>query len=148
MMEADGCVDVTCASIEDDFDLTEANLLLYNPWLASSGCDTSLYEGLEDDDMRALCVAVGGTSSPTTTTAIPITTSSTTTTSGASPTITPMPDIVENCTKYHVVVEGDGCYDISVAYDISLSDFYSWNPDIGTDCYNLWLGYGVCVGVS
>lgn len=143
---------MTCASIEDDFALTEANLLLYNPWLASTGCDAALYDGLADDDLRALCVAVGGDTSSSTTTTVPTTTPATTTTttssSETSPTITPMPDIVDNCTKYHVVVDGDGCYDIAIAYDISLSDFYAWNPDVGTDCASLWLGYGVCVGVS
>ncbi len=30
----------------------------------------------------------------------------------------------------------------------SASDFYTWNPAVGTDCGGLWLGYYYCIGVA
>lgn len=144
--------DVNCLSIEEDFSLTETQLLAYNPWANSAaGCDSGIYDGLGDDDFRALCVAVGSTSSVQSSTTTPTPTSTvptSTAASSASPSITPMPDITDKCTKYHVVVQGDGCWAIANEYGISLDDFYAWNPDVGTDCSSLWLGYGVCVSIS
>lgn len=51
----------------------------------------------------------------------------------------------QNCGKWATVAEGDTCASISVAYGISLSDFYFLNPEISTDCTNLWLSYAYCV---
>ncbi|UZP40385.1 hypothetical protein NXS19_008201 [Fusarium pseudograminearum] len=28
-----------------------------------------------------------------------------------------------------------------------MTDFFKWNPAVGTACTNLWVGYNVCVGV-
>jgi hypothetical protein len=56
--------------------------------------------------------------------------------------------IISNCNKYHLVESGDGCASIASAYGISLSNFYSWNPAVGSSCGALWLGYYVCVGTS
>ncbi|KAL4772369.1 hypothetical protein BDW60DRAFT_216720 [Aspergillus nidulans var. acristatus] len=56
--------------------------------------------------------------------------------------------IISNCNKYHQVESGDGCASIASAYGISLSNFYSWNPAVGSSCGALWLGYHVCVGTS
>lgn len=52
-----------------------------------------------------------------------------------------------SCTRWHVIVSGDGCWAIANNAEISLDDFYAWNPTAGTDCSALWLGYAVCVGV-
>ncbi|KAL4767932.1 hypothetical protein BDW60DRAFT_226112 [Aspergillus nidulans var. acristatus] len=86
-----------------------------------------------------------GTPTPTngTTTAPP--TSTTSTTSAPSPT---MDGTASNCNKYHYVVEGDGCADLSTQYGISLDDFYTWNPGVGSDCQTLKTEFYVCVGVS
>ncbi|KAL2820421.1 hypothetical protein BJX63DRAFT_380755 [Aspergillus granulosus] len=80
------------------------------------------------------------------------TTSFTTVTTTASATVTgPAPQqtgIVSNRNKYHLVESGDGCASIANAYGISLSNFYNWNPAVGSSCGSLWLGYYVCVGTT
>jgi LysM repeat protein len=53
--------------------------------------------------------------------------------------------IPTGCSKYHTVVSGDGCFDIAATYGIALSQFYAWNPPVGTDCSGLWLDYSYCV---
>lgn len=30
---------------------------------------------------------------------------------------------------------------------IAYSDFYSWNPAVGTSCASLWPGYYVCIAI-
>lgn len=51
----------------------------------------------------------------------------------------------QDCGKWATVKDGDNCASISVAYGISLSDFYFLNPEVDTDCLNLWLGSAYCV---
>ncbi|KAI1114379.1 hypothetical protein F5Y14DRAFT_175542 [Nemania sp. NC0429] len=53
-----------------------------------------------------------------------------------------------NCNKYYTVQSGDGCDKIEAQFGITLQQLYQWNPAIGADCTNLWLGYAICVGVS
>ncbi|KAK7937862.1 uncharacterized protein PG986_014730 [Apiospora aurea] len=55
--------------------------------------------------------------------------------------------MVGSCTAFHLVVSGDGCYDIAVSAGVSLDDFYSWNPSVGSDCGSLWGGFNVCTAV-
>ncbi|KAK2845291.1 hypothetical protein FQN49_005861 [Arthroderma sp. PD_2] len=57
------------------------------------------------------------------------------------------PGAVCECEKWHQVASGDVCDDIQKKYKVSADDFNSWNPDVGADCNNLWVGYNVCVGV-
>lgn len=45
-----------------------------------------------------------------------------------------------------IVVTGDVCSSICAKYGISLSDFYSWNPGVGSKCQSLWLNTYCCVG--
>lgn len=54
--------------------------------------------------------------------------------------------MVSGCTKFYLVVAGDGCWVIADANSITLDDFYAWNPAVGTDCTNLQPTYYVCVG--
>ncbi|OQD78885.1 hypothetical protein PENANT_c074G05123 [Penicillium antarcticum] len=55
--------------------------------------------------------------------------------------------MVSDCDLFHLVVSGDGCYDIAAAADIALDDFYTWNPVVGTSCAYLYLGDYVCIGI-
>ncbi|GAB1202090.1 hypothetical protein APSETT445_000701 [Aspergillus pseudonomiae] len=43
---------------------------------------------------------------------------------------------------------GDECALIAAKNGITLSDFYSWNPAVGSTCSSLQAGYWVCIGVS
>ncbi|KAJ6025073.1 hypothetical protein N7540_005870 [Penicillium herquei] len=59
----------------------------------------------------------------------------------------PMAGTIDTCTEWHLVVSGDGCWAIEQEYDITTTDFTTWNPNVGSDCTDLWLDYYVCVGV-
>ncbi|KAK3679998.1 hypothetical protein LTR78_000375 [Recurvomyces mirabilis] len=139
-----------CAQIESEYSLTDSSLIDWNTWLSSSDCDTGLYANLDEGDYRPLCVGLNatqsigtisagpsGTPSPTT-----VTTGGTTTTVAMGPTAS---GEVEGCEVYHTVVDGDSCYGIETTYDITVSQFYAWNPSVGSDCTGMWLGYAYCV---
>jgi LysM repeat protein len=56
--------------------------------------------------------------------------------------------VLESCTKFHKVKEGDTCYDIANDNKITLNTFYKWNPAVKTDCSALELGTYVCISSS
>jgi LysM repeat protein len=90
-------------------------------------------------DTRAVCIGVGSAS--TTTTA-----SSTGTATQTSSTMGPTPtDTVAGCQKFYTVVDGDDCASIESEFDITLAQFYAWNPSVGSQCTNLWLEEPYCV---
>lgn len=120
------------------------------------------------------CISINADGSPpgdyvdptTTTSGAPITTSSgapTATSSGAATTTTSPPTttssggiatptptqngMVEGCKAFYKAVANEGCLLITEAHGIELADFYKWNPDVGTECTNLWPDYYVCVKV-
>ncbi|KAJ4367803.1 hypothetical protein N0V85_009115 [Neurospora sp. IMI 360204] len=90
--------------------------------------------------IAAFCVSVLSASAAKATTLSAITTSAT----APGPT---QPGLAADCTKFHLVVSGDTCNAIESQYHITASDFNKWNPSVGAECDNLWLGYYVCVGV-
>lgn len=92
-------------------------------------------------------VCVGVTGTPTTRP------SSTTPSATPSPTGNgpqpQQPGIVQECQRYYLVEQGDFCQAIVDKYGtFSLSQFYSWNPAVGSNCGGLQAGYYVCVGVA
>lgn len=65
------------------------------------------------------------------------------------PVHTPSPTQVgmtKGCNAFYKVQNGDNCSDVAADNDVSLNDFYKWNPDVGSDCRNLQLNVYVCVG--
>ncbi|KAF2420717.1 hypothetical protein EJ08DRAFT_702391 [Tothia fuscella] len=58
------------------------------------------------------------------------------------------PNVTLSCNKWYLVVENDICLKVVNKINISLADFYTWNPDVGSTCAYLLLGYYVCVGVA
>ncbi|EAW14094.1 putative LysM domain protein [Aspergillus clavatus NRRL 1] len=66
----------------------------------------------------------------------------------ATSTVQPMPGTISTCTKYYQVASGDSCWSIEQANSITATQFNTWNPDVGSECAHLWLGYFVCVGAS
>jgi hypothetical protein len=56
--------------------------------------------------------------------------------------------MVSNCNYFHLVVTGDTCYDLAAANSITQTQFYDWNPAVGSSCAGLDTGYYVCVGIS
>ncbi|KAF1812797.1 hypothetical protein P152DRAFT_395832 [Eremomyces bilateralis CBS 781.70] len=89
------------------------------------------------------CVAIPGT--PATRTAPPPTVTT------LPPGTEPLPQqtgISTGCTKYWLVGGDDDCYSIIYGNEISVDDFYAWNPAIGAGCQGLEEGYFVCVGTD
>ncbi|OKP00965.1 hypothetical protein PENSUB_7546 [Penicillium subrubescens] len=86
-----------------------------------------------------VCVGVVGLSG-TTTTPTTMTTTTTASVNGPTPQQT---GIVPNCSRERQVP-----IKIASGNGITLANFYSWNPAVGSSCSSLWLGYYVCVGVS
>jgi Lactonase, 7-bladed beta-propeller/LysM domain len=56
--------------------------------------------------------------------------------------------MVGDCTKFYLVVSGDTCNSIATAAGINISDFYTWNPAVGSSCATLFLNNNVCIGVG
>lgn len=54
--------------------------------------------------------------------------------------------MIGSCTKFHLVVAGDTCSSIATDAGISLSDFYTWNPAVGSTCATLLAKNNVCIG--
>lgn len=52
-----------------------------------------------------------------------------------------------SCDVFHLVESGDTCSGLSSEYDITLTQFYTWNPSVGSTCLYLELGTYVCVGI-
>jgi LysM repeat protein len=55
-------------------------------------------------------------------------------------------DMITYCTRFHEVVPGDYCALVAQKYSITSSQIIKWNPDVGTECRSLLVGYQVCVG--
>ncbi|XDG10377.1 hypothetical protein ABKA04_009992 [Annulohypoxylon sp. FPYF3050] len=57
---------------------------------------------------------------------------------------------VSDCTSTYSVVSGDTCNVIIDKFNdtFTLANFYSWNPQVASDCHNLYPGEVVCVGLG
>jgi hypothetical protein len=55
--------------------------------------------------------------------------------------------MVGNCNTFYLVQSGDQCGTIASSHGISLSNFYLWNPAVGSTCATLDAGDYVCVNV-
>lgn len=73
--------------------------------------------------------------------------SSTTSGGGGGPAAPTQSGEAANCNKYYTVQSGDSCAKIESQFAITFQQLYQWNPAIGSDCTNLWVGYAICVGV-
>ncbi|EED18781.1 LysM domain protein, putative [Talaromyces stipitatus ATCC 10500] len=123
-----------CDTIASEYDITLTELYSWNPAIGSS-CE---YLDLGD----YVCVGVSAPASSVTVT------SGSTLTSSIS---TPSPiqtGMTTNCDEFYEVQENDTCSGIASDFDISLSDFYAWNPAVGSTCAYLELNVYVCVQVS
>jgi LysM repeat protein len=120
-----------CGTIASNEGISLADFYAWNPAVGTS-CQ---YLGLGD----YVCVGVIGATSTTT---------STTTTGDGITTPTPIQTgMVTNCDSFYLVVSGDECGTIATEYGISLTDFYAWNPAVGSSCQYLGLGDYVCVSI-
>ncbi|KAL6234218.1 hypothetical protein BDW75DRAFT_241322 [Aspergillus navahoensis] len=143
----------TCASLESYLGITQAQLISWSPSLSSTDC--SLIVGnsycveapavkttTTKSTTTTISSSMGTTTAGTTTT----TTKTTTTTTGGAPGPT-QTGMVANGNAFYLVESGDTCYDVMTSYcNFTLSQFYSWNPSMGTFCAGLQPGYYVVNG--
>ncbi|OHW95300.1 LysM domain-containing protein [Colletotrichum incanum] len=118
----------TCEAISAKHGITVAQFQSWNPSVGAT-C-TGLWAN------AYACVSiVGHTPSPTTT---------------GNGIATPTPTqatIVNNCDAFYFVVAGDTCEAISAKHGITVAQFQSWNPSVGTTCTGLWANAYACVSI-
>jgi hypothetical protein len=57
------------------------------------------------------------------------------------------PNMTKNCKSFHLAGETTTCLGIADYRQIKLTDFYKWNPDVGSTCTLLFKGYNYCYAV-
>ncbi|KAF4545498.1 Carbohydrate-binding module family 50 protein [Lasiodiplodia theobromae] len=121
-----------------------------NLWMETSYC--VMGENWEEAQQAAVTLPVASqtpsatttpNTTPTTTAATATCTGTTVKPPGATMTGTPC-----KCNKYAEREDGKYCYDLAQDNNITLDEFYKWNPGVGDDCQYLQSGYVYCVGVS
>lgn len=53
--------------------------------------------------------------------------------------------ITNGCLECYTVVSGDSCGPIEIKFNLTNTQFFTYNPEIATDCSNLQLGLAYCV---
>lgn len=131
----------TCAAIASSAGIAISDFEALNPAVGSDCAGLRL-------DYYVCTGIVGATTPSPTKSPTTLTTTSTSTGNGVT---TPTPyesGMVTDYNAFYLVVSGDDCADIAVNVNITLDEFYTWNPTAGTSCSSVWLGYYVCVGIS
>lgn len=116
----------TCASIQDYYEITMAQLVSWNPAVGSK-C-TALWAD------SYVCVGV----------------ISQTPTQSGNGVETPSPiqtGMTKSCKKFHLVKTTTTCASIQDYYKITMAQLAKWNTAIGSKCTGLWAHYYICVGV-
>ncbi|KAJ5720987.1 uncharacterized protein N7483_008921 [Penicillium malachiteum] len=80
----------------------------------------------------------------------PVTSGTTATSSSTSVSRAPeQTGIAANCDAYYVVKSNDTCAGIIAEFgNFTLTEFYSWNPAVGSSCAYLDVGDAVCIGTT
>ncbi|KAJ4185891.1 hypothetical protein NW755_008343 [Fusarium falciforme] len=116
----------TCASIQNYYKITMAQLAEWNPAVGSK-C-TALWA-----DYHVCVGVIGQQPSPT---------------QPPKGDITPtpfQPGMIKNCKKFHLVSKTTTCASIQNYYKITMAQLAKWNPAVGAKCTALWADYYVCV---
>ena len=149
--------DYTCDDILGDTGMTIAEFFAMNPTVKSdcTGLNVGTYycyespsvnnngDGTSTGPIATVSATTTGSGTPTSTSA------GVTGTNGVVTQTPTQTGMVGNCNKFYFVTTADtGCYDLAAAEGISLDNFYSWNPAVGTDCSHFITGVYVCVGTG
>ncbi|KAK6502504.1 hypothetical protein TWF506_003085 [Arthrobotrys conoides] len=129
--------DTSCANILSENGITIAQFYDWNPTVNS---DCSGMWG-----SYAYCVGISGTSTTTTSHTTTTTSTATTTSSGAIPGPT-REGTIATCNKWRL--SDTSCANILTQEDITIAQFYAWNPTVNSDCTGMWPDYAYCVGIS
>jgi hypothetical protein len=124
-----------CDTIAKTYGITRAQFISYNPSVGDTcaGMWAEVY----------VCVSVVGSEPSSTKTQSPTTTGNGNGVSTPSPT---QPEMITDCNKFYFVKSKDTCASIAKANNLSQTQFFNWQPSVGTDCAGLWLDAYVCVG--
>jgi hypothetical protein len=124
-----------CDTIAKTYGITRAQFVSYNPSVGDTcaGMWAEVY----------VCVSVVGSEPSSTKTQSPTTTGNGNGVSTPSPT---QPEMITDCNKFYFVKSKDTCASIAKANNLSQTQFFNWQPSVGTDCAGLWLDAYVCVG--
>lgn len=125
-----------CSAILSNYGITLSQFTTWNPAVGST-C-TALWVD------TYVCVSTTGSAATTTTS---VKTPTPTSGNGIS---TPSPiqtGMTSSCKTFYKTKSGDGCAAIATSYSISLTNFYTWNPAVGSTCASLWADTYVCVGL-
>ncbi|RAH71405.1 LysM peptidoglycan-binding domain-containing protein [Aspergillus aculeatinus CBS 121060] len=134
---------LTCADIEATYSITEEDFLAWNPYLSLLYTDCNLVAGYD------YCVDIDFETFGTTSTISASTTGSATVASAGFTTPSPIQTgMTATCDEFYLVVSGDTCAAIASNAGIALSDFYAWNPAVGSSCADLDIGDYVCIGAT
>ncbi|KAJ5320087.1 hypothetical protein N7508_000370 [Penicillium antarcticum] len=49
-------------------------------------------------------------------------------------------DTVAGCYLFCTITDSDNYATVETKFDITLEQFYQWNPSVGSSCTNLWIG--------
>ncbi|KAI0595745.1 carbohydrate-binding module family 50 protein [Biscogniauxia sp. FL1348] len=52
---------------------------------------------------------------------------------------------IESCTQYADAYPDWECTDILLNYELTIAQFYEYNPEVGEDCSGLWPSYAYCI---
>ncbi|KAJ6013314.1 hypothetical protein N7540_007905 [Penicillium herquei] len=161
-----GSSGLTCAEVEAKYYLTEGLFYYFNPNipLLSDTCEllSGFYYCVDIDFLpwseytpsSAVMVSTSTSASSSLLSFQTVTTTATASanvTSSSSQISTPSPiqtGMTSTCDEFYLVVSGDDCATIASAANITLDEFYAWNPAVGSTCANLWVDDYVCIDSS
>ncbi|KAK1688370.1 hypothetical protein BDP55DRAFT_692457 [Colletotrichum godetiae] len=121
----------TCASITSKSGISLSQFVEWNPSVGSScsGLWLNAY----------VCISIVGHTPTTPTPTNP---------GNGVATPTPIQDgMTKSCKTFHFVVSGNTCATIASQYGISVAQFTTWNPAVGSSCTGLWANTYACVAV-
>ncbi|KAL1838070.1 hypothetical protein VTJ49DRAFT_3090 [Mycothermus thermophilus] len=119
---------LTCEQVVEFNWITVEQFRQYNPSIGP-GC-TNMQAGY------SYCVEIDPT----------LPTDGVTTSSSDSSTVgTTSTTMVDDCDDFYFVEKGTACSTVLSENDITLAQFYEWNPSVGPNCASLWAEVYVCV---
>jgi hypothetical protein len=127
-----------CGTIADYNNIRIADFFKWNPSITNPACNNLWVK-------YYVCVGVPGAVQATPTDE-PAPTPTNPGNGVATPSLV-QPNMTKNCKSFHLAGDGTTCQRIAEYRNISLANFYKWNPDVGSQCSNLWKGYHYCYAV-
>lgn len=139
----------TCAAITSDAGIALTDFYSWNPAVGTDCANLDIGDYVCIKILGyGISVSAVSTARPTSSKAVSTSATSSTSTGNGITTPTPIQTgMISTCDSFYLVVSGDSCSDLATSQGISLTNFYAWNPAVGTSCEFLGLGDYVCVGI-